>query len=90
MPTAHCVGAIPKLFLVDAFAEDGTCCATIQVPGEAGALPKSAVPEIRATMLAYNSERALPEAAGALIQAAREALRSLDPEALPEFDVPVP
>jgi HEAT repeat protein len=71
-------------------AEDGTCHATIQVLGEAGTLAKAAVPAIRAKMLAYDSERALPEGAGALIQAAREALLRIDSKAISEFDVPVP
>lgn len=76
--------------LKTASAEDGTCYATIQVLGEAGALAKAAVPAIRATMLAYDSERVLPEGAAALIQAAREALLKIYPEAVPEFDVSVP
>jgi hypothetical protein len=64
--------------------------AVIHVLGEAGALAKPAVPAIGATMVAFDPERALPEGAGALIQAAREALLRIDPIAVPEFDVPVP
>jgi hypothetical protein len=41
-------------------------------------------------MLVSDFERALPEGAGALIQAAREPLPSIDPNAAPEFYVPVP
>jgi HEAT repeat protein len=69
--------------LKTASGEDGTCHAAIRVLGEAGALAKPAVPEIRAIMLQYDPERALPEGAGALIQTAREALRLIDPETDP-------
>jgi HEAT repeat protein len=75
--------------LKTASAEDGTCYAAIRVLGEAGALAKPAVPTVSSIMLQYDPERALPEGAADLIQAAREALRLIDPEIDP-VDMLVP
>ena len=78
----HDSSAIPVLIadLKTASSEDGTCYAVVHVLGEAGALAKPAVPEIRRIMLQFGPERAQPEGGADLIQAAREALRLIDPE----------
>jgi hypothetical protein len=81
-----------RLLIADSgnFDDDGTCHAAVRVLGEAGALAKPAVPEIRAIMLQFDPERVLPEGGAALVETAREALARIDPEAVPEFDVRMP
>lgn len=78
----HDCSAIPVLIsdLKRASGEDGTCHAAIHALGEAGALAKPAVPEIRRIMLQFNPKRVLPETGAELVQEAREALRLIDPE----------
>lgn len=76
---------IPVLIadLRSASGEDGTCYAAIRVLGEAGALAKPATSKIRGIMLQFDPERMLPEGGADLVQAARDALRQIDPQTDP-------
>jgi hypothetical protein len=66
--------------LKNASGEDGACYAAVRALGEAGALAAPAVAEIRRIMLQFEPERMLPEGGADLVQAARDALRLIDPE----------